>query len=982
MKAPLLTRSIVRGIFLVFCFILSGVTAFATHLRAGNIIVKRIGTCDARKYSITVVVYTNTLNTNVLFGGDQDYLDFGDKSPRILIPEIGPGHPNYSVIDAQRGIARAFYTVEWTYGGPGRYTISYVEPNRNEGVLNMDNSVNTTFYIETQIVIDPFLGCSTPADLTIPPIDRACSGKAFFHNPGAFDPDGNDSLSYEMVVPYRDRNATVLNYRAPNDPKFYVDFNTGNETDDGPPTFNINPLDGTITWDAPGFAGEYNIAFIVREWRKVLGRWVAMGYVRRDMQIIVEDDCNNQRPDLEVPEDVCIEAGKTLKETIIGTDPDIPPDKVKLEAVSQIFEFIPSESPATVSPDPAIFQNSPGKLEFEWHTTCEHIREQPYQVVFKVSDSRSNGVSLVTYKTWRIKVVGPAPKWNDATLDISKRQATIKWDPYFCVNAEKMQIWRKVDSTSFRPDTCQTGMPDYLGYTNIATIAAKTASGVQVTQYIDNNEGKGLAPGAMYCYRLVATFPLPDGGESYVSKDTCVGPIPADVPIITNVSVEKTGTTDGQIRVSWKRPFDANKTLYPPPYTYEVYRAIGYTRGTDSTLVTTLSDTTFLDPGLNTEESIYNYSIAAYSPGSSLPIKFVGTSDVASAVRLDTKSQVGQIQLNWTAIVPWSNQIQDHPRHLIYRGPEGSTESELVLIDSIDATIDGLQYTDKGQYNNTPLNEGTTYCYRVKTRGGYGNPAKIPEPLENFSQIICVQPGDSIPPCKPILTVDLLDCEEFKSQQNSCFGSTYSNVLNWSNDAAAECQSDISSYRIYRSATPGGESVFIAEVPAVQTTYSDTNLPSFARCYTIVAVDRSGNESEPSEPVCNDNCPYYELPNVFTPNGDGKNDVFSAFNIRDYLESCSNPEECVIPQNLIEKCARFVEKVKFKVFNRWGQEVYSYESGSENSIFIDWDGKNSSGVELSPAVYYYVAEVTFITLDPGSSTQTFKGWVHLVDGQQ
>jgi hypothetical protein len=174
------------------------------------------------------------------------------------------------------------------------------------------------------------------------------------------------------------------------------------------------------------------------------------------MQIIVEDDCNNQRPDLEVPEDVCIEAGKTLKETIIGTDPDIPPDKVKIEAFSQIFEFIPSESPATFSPDPAIFQNSPGKLEFEWNTTCEHIREQPYQVVFKVSDSRSNGVSLVTYKTWRIKVVGPAPTWNDAQLNLSNRTATIKWDPYTCINAEKIQIWRKVDSTSFRPDSCQT----------------------------------------------------------------------------------------------------------------------------------------------------------------------------------------------------------------------------------------------------------------------------------------------------------------------------------------------------------------------------------------------------------------------------------------------------------------------------------------------------------------------------------------------
>jgi hypothetical protein len=124
------------------------------------------------------------------------------------------------------------------------------------------------------------------------------------------------------------------------------------------------------------------------------------------------------------------------------------------------------------------------------------------------------------------------------------------------------------------------------------------------------------------------------------------------------------------------------------------------------------------------------------------------------------------------------------------------------------------------------------------------------------------------------------------------------------------------------------------------------------------------------------------LPNVFTPNGDGKNDEFSAFNIRDYLKNCPNPEDCTIPQNLIEKCARFVDKVKFKVFNRWGQEVYSYESGSENSIYIDWDGKDEGGVELAPAVYYYVAEVTFFTLDPNNKVKNFKGWVHLVDGQQ
>jgi hypothetical protein len=178
----------------------------------------------------------------------------------------------------------------------------------------------------------------------------------------------------------------------------------------------------------------------------------------------------------------------------------------------------------------------------------------------------------------------------------------------------------------------------------------------------------------------------------------------------------------------------------------------------------------------------------------------------------------------------------------------------------------------------------------------------------------------------------------------------------------------------------------VREVPSTTTSFSDTTIrESFARCYRIVAVDRSGNASEPSEQVCNDNCPYYELPNVFTPNNDGKNDVFSAFNIRDYLASCNNPENCEIPPNLVSKCARFVKSVKFKVYNRWGQEVYAYEAifGDENSnIYIDWSGKDSNGVMLTPAVYYYVAEVTFDVINPSDRLQTFKGWVHLVDGQQ
>src|SRR5690606_9976898 len=182
--------------------------AKATHLRAGEITVVREN-CQSLTFTITVTVYTNT-GSSVLFGGrvgEEDILEFGDGA-WVLVPET----PNTPRPDLGPDIGTASFTVSHTYAGPGKYTISYREPNRNQGVLNMDNSVNTRFYIETEIFIDPFLGCNNTPVLLIPPIDQACTGVAFFHNPGAYDPDG-DSLSYELVVPFSDRNLQVVRYQ-------------------------------------------------------------------------------------------------------------------------------------------------------------------------------------------------------------------------------------------------------------------------------------------------------------------------------------------------------------------------------------------------------------------------------------------------------------------------------------------------------------------------------------------------------------------------------------------------------------------------------------------------------------------------------------------------------------------------------------------------------------------------------------------------
>lgn len=934
-------------------------SSMASHLRAGEITVER-ESCSSLTFRITVTVFTNTIDTPVRFGGIEDWLDFGD-GERFLIPE----QDNVLRPDLGEGIAMASFTIRHTYSGNGMYVVSYSEPNRNGGVVNMDDSFYTRFYIESRIIADPFLGCNSTPRLRVPPIDRGCTGVAWFHNPGAYDPDG-DSLSYELAVPFSALNRTVLNYRDPAAQGFYTNYANGNETGTGPPSFAINPVDGTLTWDSPGSIGEYNIAFVVREWRRVNGTWVSLGFVRRDMQIIV-DDCDNERPSLEVPEDLCVVAGTTIDASIFGTDPD--GDSVKIEAFSEVFDFAEAQSPATFKPFPPRFGLPPTELKFQWNTECAHIRDQRYQVVFKITDKSPTGSRLVTFKTWFIRVVGPAPEWESATTDLATRSAVLQWDPYICENAESIQVWRRVDSYAFEPDSCQTGMPASPGYVLIDTVPGTE------TTYMDTNGGNGLASGAQYCYRLVALFPFPRGGESYVSEEICVDPILADKAIITNVTVDRTDDDDGRITVRWSAPFEADPVQFPPPYTYQVVRAEGFSADENFVVVASTADTTYTDTGLDTENQVYNYHIVSVDANGAM----LDPSATASSVRLEATSRLNSIQLSWSATVPWSNQIQTSPNHhLIYRIPNGVTEpdrvseDELVLLGSVDVTASGFTFLDEG-----PLEENLTYCYKVMTRGAYGNP-KIDEPLENYSQIICTQPGDDHAPCTPPTPVPdgPLDCISYTASLQTCNSNLFSNTLRWASPGDA-CRNDVSYYKIWVAASSGAA---FTELPIQvrDTVYVDENLPSFARCYRIQAVDRSGNRSELSEPVCFDNCPYYELPNIFTPNDDGCNDFFSAYSSRNLSGEDAGGLCAVVPPESQSKCARFVEKVFLRVYNRWGKEVYSYVSGGERTIYIDWDGRSDEGREVSTGVYYYIADVTFDSVYPQKQQQIIKGWVHVM----
>jgi gliding motility-associated-like protein len=202
-------------------------------------------------------------------------------------------------------------------------------------------------------------------------------------------------------------------------------------------------------------------------------------------------------------------------------------------------------------------------------------------------------------------------------------------------------------------------------------------------------------------------------------------------------------------------------------------------------------------------------------------------------------------------------------------------------------------------------------------------------------------------------------------EDKPCDYQEFYNEIFWSKNFTGNCDKDNSSFNIYFSdVSIDGPYNLIANVR--DTFFVHEYLASFAGCYRISSLDNSGNESELSDPICHDNCPYYELPNVFTPNDDGINDTFRDFDKPNF------------------KCPRFVNEVHFRVYNRWGFEVFNSDNNSslsmdnERNIYINWDGRDLTGEMLPSGTYYYVAEVYFEALDPVLTKQIYKGWVQLL----
>ena len=649
-------RRLLLVIGFLFCF---AFTVKATHQRAAEITYTWLG---GNAYEFTLTTY-NVPNA-AWEQRDSLFMRWGDGGeeyiPRIHYESIGT--------DFVLNIYKAVHN----YASSGTYTISMEDANRNFGVVNVPNSVMVPMHIETELVINPFLGYNNSVQLLNPPVDKGCVGKLYLHNPSAYDPDG-DSLSYRLVHCKGTDGMEIPGYTYPQ----------------ASHSFDIDPVTGDLRWDAPVVQGEYNVAFMVEEWR----HGVKIGSVVRDMQILISH-CDNELPEILCDEQYCLVAGEQLGFLISASDPD--GDNVTLTASGAPFEV--AVSPAILNPESA-FGLQP-QMEFLWNTQYAHIRNTPYQVVIHAKDDASP-VSLTNLKTVTINVMGP--KVQNLNAEMHGHDAMLSWSAYPCSNAVALLVYRKAGCDGYEPDACETGIRE--GYQLVATL-----NGAAATTYTDLD----LPPGMSYEYRIVAQFP--DGALGIVSDAACVT-LKDDSPLITHVTNDSTDLEVGQVIACWTQPKEID-AQYIAPFSYSLTRILDG----ETAAVYEGADTTFLDANVNlAEASSLLYKVEMRDAHQQL----MGTSVTASAVLLSINGNNNEANLSWTEAVPW---LVDSSQVFKEDG------NRFVQI----ASVAGMAYTD------TDVESDETYRYYVRTFGHYTLEG-IMRPLVNYSAIKTVRIGHEEP---------------------------------------------------------------------------------------------------------------------------------------------------------------------------------------------------------------------------------------------
>lgn len=261
--------------------------------------------------------------------------------------------------------------------------------------------------------------------------------------------------------------------------------------------------------------------------------------------------------------------------------------------------------------------------------------------------------------------------------------------------------------------------------------------------------------------------------------------------------------------------------------------------------------------------------------------------------------------------LPYSPQVSNNPSNIIFNDTGWTKISGSFIAGG------GERYIMIGNFNsfqttNTQFTGGCVYC------------GAEPEIAYYFVDDICVAAGDCINSCNagisPVVDSCLQRAIPFSITGDSCY-----TTVTWNfGDPGSGTGNTSSAAATSHNFSSSGNYLVTAVINAPCQT--DT----IRRWVNIVDCDSLNKECE------------LEIPNVFTPNGDGVSDRFSI----DF--------PCPLTS------------YKMTVFNRWGQQVF--ETTDEN---LFWDGKQND-TAVTDGVYFYTITYSFpgLPLNKKSGTIT------------
>ncbi|MFN0214061.1 MAG: gliding motility-associated C-terminal domain-containing protein, partial [Saprospiraceae bacterium] len=116
-----------------------------------------------------------------------------------------------------------------------------------------------------------------------------------------------------------------------------------------------------------------------------------------------------------------------------------------------------------------------------------------------------------------------------------------------------------------------------------------------------------------------------------------------------------------------------------------------------------------------------------------------------------------------------------------------------------------------------------------------------------------------------------------------------------------------------------------------------TAMPFSTTLYQVLVVSKTGCEARETLLLTVDKTRKVYAPNIFSPNEDGTNDVFTIF---------ADPYSVVRIKSL-------------QVYSRWGEQIFEASDITAGDLNTGWDG-TFKGEKLNPAVFVWLAVVQFV----------------------